>query len=234
MRMSLDRVSIANLLCRAVLGVATLALLDGCVTTVFESPVGNQTTPCDAAWPGDWLIESAVRKFSPNDHLTLKVGANCKVWKAFENGKEQHDFERAKIVFTHVGSQQIVAVKFEPAATAASRKDRASTDWDSGFHYFSYVAAADEIRLREIDDSRVGRLIMDGTLAGRTERISRYPGAHNVSDAGGSLHNYVAGSPTEMLQALTANDLFAADAHIVLTRIHTAVPDGAPEHPTKP
>jgi hypothetical protein len=197
-------------------GVAILTLaLSGCVTTLFESPPGITTTSCDKRWVGNWEVRQEHPASPSKDTLTVSISPECKTLTAIEDGKTQHDTDHVILAFASIKDIAIAALKLDPMATDAQAKP---LDWDVGYHYFSYVVAADEIRLRQVDDDRVAQLLIEGKLVGRTEKITRYPGANQPAD-GATLHNFVAGSAQDMANALTTYALFSDKNAIILKRI---------------
>jgi hypothetical protein len=195
------------------LAPALAGLLSGCVETIFESPPGAAAATCDKRWVGNWEVHMVDRKAESDDKLELRVGAECKTLIIVENGTTQHDLDHAVMVFASIKNNSIAALKLESSTKGAN-----TSDWDSGYHYFSYDAGDNEIRVRQPDDARVAKLLIEGKLFGRTENITRYPGAKQPAD-GATLHNFVAGTPQEMAHALEAYPLFSDKSAFILKRM---------------
>ena len=189
--------------------------LAGCVSTIFESPPGEATTSCDARWVGNWEVHALDPKSESDDKVTLRVAPECKSLVIVENGTVQHDLDHAILVFASIRNSNIAALKQSPETKDTKAK---TSDWETGFRYFSYTANEKEIRLQQVDDERIAKLLIEGKLLGRIERISRYPGARQPEDQG-TLHNFVAGPPKEMLRALESYPLFSDKGAIILKRI---------------
>ena len=189
--------------------------LAGCVSTIFESPPGDATTSCDARWVGNWEVHAADPKTESDDKISLRVAPECKSLVIIENGTVQHDLDHAILIFASMRNSNIAALKLSAETADANAK---TSDWETGYRYFSYAASEKEIRLRQVDDERIAKLLIEGKLLGRTERISRYPGARQPEDQG-TLHNFVAGPAQEMLRALESYPLFSDKGAIILKRI---------------
>ncbi len=189
--------------------------LAGCVSTIFEAPPGDATSTCDPRWVGNWDVHIVDRKAEGDDKLVLRVGADCKTLAVVENGNAQHDLDHAVLAFASIRGGRIAALKLDPNAKDANSK---LSNWETGYHYFSYVANDKQIRLQQADDERVAKLLIDGKLFGRTEKITRYPGANQPTNSG-TLHNFVAGTPKDMAHALEACPLFSDKSAIILNRI---------------
>ena len=189
--------------------------LAGCVSTIFESPPGDTTTSCDARWVGNWEVHAADPKTESDDKVTLRVAPECESLVVVENGTVQHDLDHAILIFTAIRNSNIAALKQSQETKDTNAK---TSDWETGYRYFSYTANEKEIRLQQVDDERIAKLLIEGKLLGRTERISRYPGARQPEDQG-TLHNFVAGPPKEMLRALESYPLFSDKGAIILKRI---------------
>jgi hypothetical protein len=190
-------------------------LLSGCVSTIFESPPGDKTTPCDTRWVGTWELHPADAAVKDEDRIILSVEPGCNVLRFTDNGKLQHDLDHATVLFAELDKASILALRL-PAS--GSNNDSKPSEWNLGYHYFSYIVQGSEIHVRQIDDEKVAHLIVDDKLPGRTEKITRYPGAHQPSD-GRNLQNFVAGSAQDMTQALAAYPLFFDKGAIIFKRI---------------
>ncbi len=189
---------------RALAPLFTVALA-GCVSTIFESPPGTATSACDTHWVGSWDVHTTDPKAQGDDKLMLRVGAQCKALTIVENGNKQHDLDHTVLIFATIHGRHIAALKLD-SETKGTKSSL--SDWDTGYHYFSYMATDKEIRLHQADDERVAELLIDGKLFGRTEKITRYPGAKQPADSG-TLHNFVAGTPSDMARALQRYPLFS-------------------------
>ncbi|MGH8123248.1 MAG: hypothetical protein ACREPT_10815 [Rudaea sp.] len=192
--------------------------LAGCVSTIFESPPGTAASACDPRWVGNWDVQMANPKAQGDDKLVLRVGAQCKTLSVVENGNEQRDLDHAVLAFASIRGNRIAAFKLDPDSNGTKSKP---AEWETGYHYFSYVANDGQIRLRQVDDERIAKLLIDGKLSGRTEKITRYPGASQPAESG-TLHNFVAGTPQEMVHALATYPLFSDKSAIILKRIAAA------------
>jgi hypothetical protein len=207
-------VTTARVLARHLIAIVALTL-SGCVTTLFESPPGEVASTCDQRWVGNWQVHLEHPTAPSKDTLTLTIAPECKALTAIEDGKTQHDLDHVVVAFATIKDVAIAALKLDPKANDAHAKP---LDWDIGYHYFSYVVAGDDIHLRQVDDERIAQLLIDGKLVGRTEKITRYPGAHEPAD-GATLHNFVAGSAQDMATALATYTLFSDKGAIILKRI---------------
>jgi len=191
--------------------VLLTATLGGCTDTLFESQPAENVASCDKLFVGNWRVLATDSK-NQDDEMFLIVEPQCKRWRFIEDGKEDEKLARTThIAFANVGGKALLTVKVD--------EDKPSTDsrWRDGYYYLSYTFADKNIHLHAVDDRRLAHLIIDGTVQGRTERVSRAPGdKRKIVDGSSELHNFVAGSPAEMAQAVQIDGLFAeADAYLL-------------------
>lgn len=208
------------------------ALLGGCVETVFESTAGTDVKACDPQFVGNWHVLPTDGS-SKDKALFVVVDAGCKALHFIEGGKEDADMaKQTHVSFAKVGDRSVLMAKVDTDAKGPDAK------WSDGYHYFLYERRGDEIRLRPVDDKQVARLIIDGKLFGRVEKISRRPGETNPNrddDRRASLHNYVAGKPDDMARAVGLDGVFAAEAsHVLKSASRAEMSKAAKEAKAKP
>jgi len=193
--------------------VLLAATLGGCTDTLFESPPGDNVSSCDKHFVGNWRVLATDDKDKNKDsEMFLIVEPQCKRWRFIEDGKEDEKLAKTThIAFGNVGGKALLTVKVDEDKPAADSR------WRNGYYFLSYTFADKTIRLRGVDDKRIAHRIIDGSVLGRTERVSREPGDKRSGGSGSSeLHNFVAGDPAEMARVAQLEDVFAdADTYLL-------------------
>jgi hypothetical protein len=180
------------------------AVLTGCKDTTFESLPSERTTTCDTHFVGKWRLISADNKSSDYE-LYVIVEPECKRWRFIEDGNDDAKTEQTvHFAFATVGGKPLLALKIDPDRDPA--KDPGAR-WSIGYYYLRYEFADKTIRAHPVDHRRVAHLIVDGAVAGRSERISREPASKSAGNSD-ELHNFVAGNTEEMARVAQLEGIF--------------------------
>ena len=193
--------------------LAALALLGlaGCSATRFESPPGDALDSCDTRWRGLWIARDDDGKL---EDTAIEVDAGCRL--LLHDQAERGGPVKAVHVpgnFARVARKDYVVVsdlalkpvyEFGPVPGVAAQPDKT-------FVLLRYEIRGDRLRLYDIDDDAVARLVLarkiDGTML--------------KSEDG--LQVYVQGDRARIAQVLAAHDLFEHKATLLERSEWTAV-----------
>ncbi|MBA8884785.1 hypothetical protein [Dokdonella fugitiva] len=196
---------------RLLFPVLACALIGACVETRFESPLGDNIETCDTAWKGLWFEEGDdLRRTDGERHLTgFAVDEAC-AFTLIEQPEAGGPFKRTRVPinYVHVRGDDYVVVS--DAALRGLVDLKAPYDIDpppqKSFFFARYRVRGNRLELRKVDDAKVAKLVIDGSLDG------------TVQKGRNELHVYVRGGRQQMLDLVRKHDLFESKPSLVFVR----------------
>ena len=222
----------------AIVVLLCAALLCGCQNTTFENAPAEKMATCDPHFVGKWrLVSSKDQRNEDNDFFVI-VERDCKRWRFIEDGKDDEKTESSThFAFARIGDLALLTVKDD--ADASDKNDRQAR-WKQGYLYLRYEIVDKTVRLYPIDHKHMAHLIIDGTVGGRTERISREPeSTPKTQGEFGSrerdeLQNFVAGDTKEMVRVAQLENIFDRSEFYTLKPVKDAEIFKPAKKPAKP
>lgn len=196
---------------RLLFPVLACALIGACVETRFESPLGDNIETCDTAWKGLWFEEGDdLRRTDGERHLTGFAVDDACAFTLIEQPEAGGPFKRTRVPinYVHVRGDDYVVVS--DAALRGLVDLKAPYDIDpppqKSFFFARYRVRGNRLELRKVDDAKVAKLVIDGSLDG------------TVQKGRNELHVYVRGGRQQMLDLVRKHDLFESKPSLVFVR----------------
>ena len=196
---------------RLLFPVLACALIGACVETRFESPLGDNIETCDTAWKGLWFEEGDdLRRTDGERHLTgFAVDEAC-AFTLIEQPEAGGPFKRTRVPinYVHVRGDDYVVVSDAALRGLVDLKTPYDIDPppQKSFFFARYRVRVNRLELRKVDDAKVAKLVIDGSLDG------------TVQKGRNELHVYVRGGRQQMLDLVRKHDLFESKPSLVFVR----------------
>ena len=182
-----------------VIAVFLVLALAGCVETRFESPIGDNIETCDARWKGIWAEADEANHDRPGDTMAFYVDDDCKFIVLDDPDKDGTAKEtHVPLNYVHADGKDYVVVADTSLKVLADIKPPHGVmpAPDKSYFFARYTLRRDRLDIYQVDDERMAKLVVDGTLNGTVDKTQN------------ELHVYVHGSRAEMLALVRSRPIF--------------------------